>query len=53
MSVSPWLQVVVGDVVRVVRDQSFPCDLVLLSSSHDDSVCYVVGRCSFTLSDPR
>ena len=36
-----WREVKTGDLVRVVRDQAFPCDLVLLASSLDDSVCYV------------
>lgn len=41
MSQCEWRQVVSGDIVRVVRDQSFPCDIVLLASSLEDSVCYV------------
>ncbi|KAG7255888.1 hypothetical protein CRUP_004320 [Coryphaenoides rupestris] len=31
----------VGDVVVVKEDETFPCDLVLLSSSRDDGTCYV------------
>uniref|UniRef100_A0A804I585 Phospholipid-transporting ATPase n=1 Tax=Musa acuminata subsp. malaccensis TaxID=214687 RepID=A0A804I585_MUSAM len=31
----------VGDVVRVEKDQFFPADLLLLSSSYDDGICYV------------
>ncbi|XP_007891054.2 phospholipid-transporting ATPase IG isoform X1 [Callorhinchus milii] len=31
----------VGDVVRVKEDETFPCDLILLSSSRDDGLCYV------------
>ncbi|XP_077570040.1 phospholipid-transporting ATPase IH isoform X1 [Stigmatopora nigra] len=31
----------VGDIVFVKEDQSFPCDLVLLSSSRDDGTCFV------------
>uniref|UniRef100_A0A3B3U9U4 Phospholipid-transporting ATPase n=1 Tax=Poecilia latipinna TaxID=48699 RepID=A0A3B3U9U4_9TELE len=31
----------VGDVVYVKEDESFPCDLILLSSSRDDGTCYV------------
>lgn len=27
-----WFEVVVGDLVKIVIDQSFPADLVLLSS---------------------
>ena len=41
MTQCEWRDVVAGDIVRVVRDQSFPCDLVLLASPLDDSVCYV------------
>ena len=40
MSQCEWRQVVSGDIVRVVRDQSFPCDIVLLASSLEDSVCF-------------
>ncbi|KAM4537847.1 phospholipid-transporting ATPase IH isoform 2-T2 [Fundulus diaphanus] len=31
----------VGDVVQVKEDETFPCDLILLSSSRDDGTCYV------------
>uniref|UniRef100_A0A8C5CUT9 Phospholipid-transporting ATPase n=1 Tax=Gadus morhua TaxID=8049 RepID=A0A8C5CUT9_GADMO len=31
----------VGDVVVVKEDETFPCDLVLLSSSREDGTCYV------------
>ncbi|XP_029942110.1 probable phospholipid-transporting ATPase IH isoform X3 [Salarias fasciatus] len=31
----------VGDVVFVKEDESFPCDLILLSTSRDDGTCYV------------
>jgi len=37
----PWQQVSVGDVVKVQKDQYFPSDLLLLSSSYEDGVCYV------------
>ncbi|KAF8023103.1 hypothetical protein BT93_F0564 [Corymbia citriodora subsp. variegata] len=36
-----WQQVSVGNVVKVQKDQYFPCDLLLLSSSYEDGVCYV------------
>ncbi|XP_060783761.1 phospholipid-transporting ATPase 11C isoform X6 [Neoarius graeffei] len=31
----------VGDVVEVVEDETFPCDLILLHSSRDDDTCFV------------
>ncbi|KAL2087806.1 hypothetical protein ACEWY4_016634 [Coilia grayii] len=31
----------VGDIVRVKEDESFPCDLILLSTSRDDGTCFV------------
>ncbi|XP_006342965.1 probable phospholipid-transporting ATPase 4 [Solanum tuberosum] len=37
----PWMKVRVGDVLKVKKDQFFPCDLLLLSSSYEDGICYV------------
>lgn len=37
----PWQRIRVGDVVKVEKDQFFPADLLLLSSSYDDGICYV------------
>ena len=31
----------VGDIVRVKRDESFPCDLVLISTSNSEGKCYI------------
>ncbi|MEQ2173936.1 hypothetical protein GOODEAATRI_002781, partial [Goodea atripinnis] len=31
----------VGDIVMVREDETFPCDLIFLSSSRDDGTCYV------------
>ncbi|XP_078736142.1 phospholipid-transporting ATPase IF-like isoform X3 [Lampetra fluviatilis] len=31
----------VGDIVRVTSDETFPCDLVLLSSCNGDGTCHV------------
>lgn len=31
----------VGDVVFVKEDETFPCDLILLSSSREDGTCFV------------
>ncbi|XP_050224454.1 phospholipid-transporting ATPase 10-like [Mercurialis annua] len=36
-----WKNLKVGDIVKVEKDQYFPADLLLLSSSFDDAVCYV------------
>lgn len=36
-----WKHLKVGDIVRVEKDEFFPADLLLLSSSYDDAVCYV------------
>ncbi|CAN7026336.1 hypothetical protein IGI04_024900 [Brassica rapa subsp. trilocularis] len=36
-----WRNLRVGDVVRVEKDEFFPADLLLLSSSYEDSICYV------------
>lgn len=37
----PWQKLRVGDIVKVEKDQFFPADLLLLSSSYDDGICYV------------
>lgn len=37
----PWEKIRVGDVVKVEKDQFFPADLLLLSTSYDDGICYV------------
>ncbi|KAF2074244.1 hypothetical protein CYY_004454 [Polysphondylium violaceum] len=31
----------VGDIIRIQNGQQIPADLVLLSSSHDEGICYV------------
>ena len=36
-----WKKVRVGDVVKVEKDHFFPADLLLLSSSFEDGICYV------------
>nr|XP_043629882.1 putative phospholipid-transporting ATPase 9 [Erigeron canadensis] len=36
-----WKTLRVGNVVKVQKDEFFPADLVLLSSSYEDAVCYV------------
>lgn len=37
----PWRSVQVGDIVRVERDEFFPADLLLLSSSEPEGLAYV------------
>ncbi|PON87956.1 P-type ATPase, subfamily IV [Trema orientale] len=36
-----WKNLKVGDVVKVEKNEFFPADLLLLSSSYEDAVCYV------------
>ncbi|PKA55891.1 Putative phospholipid-transporting ATPase 7 [Apostasia shenzhenica] len=37
----PWQKIRVGDVLKIEKDQFFPADLLLLSSSYEDGICYV------------
>ncbi|CDY51126.1 BnaA07g37090D [Brassica napus] len=36
-----WKTLRVGDILKVEKNDFFPADLVLLSSSYEDAVCYV------------
>ncbi|MED6124962.1 putative phospholipid-transporting ATPase 9 [Stylosanthes scabra] len=36
-----WKNLKVGNIVKVEKDEFFPADLLLLSSSYEDAVCYV------------
>ena len=36
-----WVNVSVGDVVRVESEESFPADLILLASSEPEGLCYI------------
>ncbi|KAJ6718673.1 PHOSPHOLIPID-TRANSPORTING ATPASE 9-RELATED [Salix purpurea] len=36
-----WKNLRVGDIVKVKKDEYFPADLLLLSSTFDDGICYV------------
>ncbi|KAI4387367.1 hypothetical protein MLD38_005205 [Melastoma candidum] len=36
-----WWKIQVGDIIKVKKDRFFPADLLLLSSSYEDGLCYV------------
>lgn len=36
-----WKNLKVGHIVKVLKDEFFPADLLLLSSSYEDAICYV------------
>ncbi|EGV64842.1 phospholipid-translocating P-type ATPase, partial [Yamadazyma tenuis ATCC 10573] len=36
-----WIKVQVGDIVKVLNEESFPADLLLLSSSEPEGLCYI------------
>ncbi|KAF5445365.1 hypothetical protein F2P56_034416 [Juglans regia] len=36
-----WMDLKVGDIVRVQKDEFFPADLILLSSSYEEETCFV------------
>ncbi|XP_012459170.1 probable phospholipid-transporting ATPase 8 isoform X1 [Gossypium raimondii] len=36
-----WKDLRVGELVKVCKDEYFPADILLLSSSYEDGVCYV------------
>lgn len=36
-----WVDVKVGDIVRVESEESFPADMVLLASSEPEGLCYI------------
>jgi phospholipid-transporting ATPase len=36
-----WINVAVGDVVRIQSEESFPADIVILSSSEPEGLCYI------------
>jgi phospholipid-transporting ATPase len=36
-----WIDVAVGDIVRVESEEPFPADLILLASSEPEGLCYI------------
>ena len=36
-----WKDLKVGHIVKILKDEFFPADLVLVSSNYEDAVCYV------------
>ncbi|GAB2213107.1 hypothetical protein Droror1_Dr00021125 [Drosera rotundifolia] len=36
-----WRDLRVGDIVKVEKDEFFPADLILFSSSYEEAICYV------------
>ncbi|KAI9641224.1 aminophospholipid translocase [Ciborinia camelliae] len=36
-----WINVAVGDIVRVESEESFPADIILLASSEPEGLCYI------------
>lgn len=36
-----WVDIAVGDTVRVVSEEAFPADLYLISSSEPEGLCYI------------
>jgi phospholipid-transporting ATPase len=36
-----WINVAVGDIVRVESEEAFPADIVLLASSEPEGLCYI------------
>ncbi|XP_072040968.1 probable phospholipid-transporting ATPase IA isoform X3 [Amphiura filiformis] len=36
-----WIDVQVGDIVKIMREEFFPADLILLSSSAPQAMCYI------------
>ena len=36
-----WRDIKLGDIIKVKNDSQFPCDLLLLSTSDENGICYV------------
>ena len=39
--ITKWVNVAVGDIIRVESEEPFPADLVLLASSEPEGLCYI------------
>ncbi|KAJ3022211.1 hypothetical protein HKX48_006733 [Thoreauomyces humboldtii] len=39
--VKQWRDIVVGDILRIENGEFFPADMILLSSSEPDALCYI------------
>ncbi|KAL1197765.1 Phospholipid-transporting ATPase 3 [Cardamine amara subsp. amara] len=37
----PWRKLQVGDIVKIKKDGFFPADILFLSSTNPDGICYV------------
>jgi phospholipid-transporting ATPase len=37
----PWRDLKVGDTVRIESGENFPADLILVSSSEPEGLCYI------------
>lgn len=38
---TPWSEIRVGDIVKIQQDEYFPADLILISSSDTNGICYI------------
>lgn len=36
-----WSEIVVGDLIKVTKDEQFPCDLIFLKSSSKNGIAFV------------
>lgn len=37
----PWYKIKVGELVKVMKNEYFPADLILISSSEENGICYI------------